>query len=128
MSAVSPAERTLFFVAAAFNALVALALVLPGDFAWNLLGLLRPEKMLFVHLFAVMVAAFGLAYFWIARNPGGKRVLIELAIIGKLAVFGVALAHGLAGTAPMSLALLASGDLVFAALFFDFLRRHPQLG
>ena len=121
------AERSLFGVAAAFNWIVALALAVPGDFAWRLVGLARPTETLFVHLFAAMVAVFGLAYAWIALDPAGKRSLITIAAIGKLCVLPIALVHYLGGSIPFSLVPAAAGDVVFAALFLGFVARHREL-
>jgi hypothetical protein len=117
------ADRTLFLVAAAFNWLVAVALVLPGDAAWRLVGMARPDETLFVHLFAALVGVFGLAYLWVGFDPSGKRALVLIAVIGKLCVFPIVLAHHLAGSVPMSLVVAGAGDVVFAVLFLAFVRR-----
>lgn len=110
-------NRALFFVAAAFNALVVIALALPDTPAWAMLGTAPPQPLLILHLFLVMPALFGAVYFWIGWNPAGKAPLILVAIIGKLSVFAVVCAHYLAGSVPWGLPALASGDLIFAALF-----------
>jgi hypothetical protein len=118
--------RTLFFVAAAFNWLVALSLVVPNDIAWKIFGMPAPEQKLFLHLFALMAAVFGVAYFWIGRDPAGKRPLILLSVIGKLSVFAVILAHYLAGSVPLSVVGPGLGDLVFAVLFIRFMQHHRE--
>lgn len=111
------ANRTLFFVASAFNALVVLGLLTPNSPAWSLLGATPPEQPIFLHLFLVMAMVFGLAYLWIGWSPAGKAPLILVAAIGKLSVFAVVVAHYVAGSVTDALPVLASGDLIFAALF-----------
>lgn len=122
-------DRAVFFVAAVFNFAVALALLVPESPAWAALDLVVPEHLLIPHLFIVMVAVFGLAYFWIGWAPEGKRALILIAVIGKLSVFAVVMAHYLAGSVTAALPVLASGDLGFALLFLRvFFRQHAMEG
>jgi hypothetical protein len=106
-------SRTLFFVAAGFNALVVIGLLIPNSPAWPLLGAMSPEQPLFLHLFLVMVAVFAAAYFWIGWSPAGKAPLILVGAIGKLSVVAVVLAHYVAGSVTVALPVLASGDLIF---------------
>ena len=110
-------NRALFFVASAFNALVVIGLLIPNSPAWALLGTTPPEQPIFLHLFLVMAAVFGAAYFWIGWNPLGKAPLILVAAVGKLSVFAVVTAHYFAGSVTIALPTLASGDVFFAVLF-----------
>ena len=119
----SSADRMLFSIAAVFNWVVAVSLVAPGGLTWKILDMPEPEQKLFVHLAAWLIAAFGLAYWWIARNPVDKRPLIELAVVGKLGVFALAVGHLVFGTLPLMVFGLSIGDLVFAVLFIRVLRR-----
>ena len=123
---VPAADCTLFFVAAAFNALVTIVLAIPDTPAWGLLGIAPPQPPLILHLFLVMPAVFALAYFWMGMNLVGKRPLLLISIIGKLSVFAVVIAHYLTGHIPAGLPALASGDLVFALLFVRVYRRQAS--
>lgn len=118
--------RAVFWPAAAFNFAVAAALVWPGNPAWTLLGVEYPAQPLFVNLFALFVALFGFAYFWIGIDPAGKRALILFAAAGKLSMVLAAGAHWLAGLAPAAVFALSLGDLAFAILFVRIARRLPQ--
>ena len=113
----------LFSIAALFNWVVAASLAAPGGLTWKILGMPEPEQKLFVHLAALLIAVFGLAYWWVARNPAGKRPLIELAVVGKLGVFALAAGHLVFGALPLMVFGLSIGDLVFAVLFIRVLRR-----
>lgn len=111
----------LFFAAAAFNWLVAAALVFGGDAAFALLGMGPPADRLMFHLFVTFVALFGAGYFWVGRDPTRNHGLVGLGAAGKVAVFGVLLGHALARRIPVAPVALAGGDLAFAALFVRFL-------
>lgn len=116
-------HRTLFSIAALFNFTVALLLVFGNATIWKLFGLAAPpQETLFVQLFAVFVALFGAAYFWIGVAPEGKRSLIQLSAAGKLTIFVTIVCETLAGNAPAIMIAPASGDLVFALLFLRTLR------
>jgi hypothetical protein len=115
-------QRTLFIVAALFNFAVAALLVFGNATTWKLFGLPPPREMLFVQMFAVFVALFGVAYFWIGVAPDGKRPLIQFSAAGKISVFAAIVLEHFAGNAPAMLIGPAAGDLVFAILFLRSLR------
>jgi hypothetical protein len=68
-------------------------------------------------LVAFFIALFGVAYPWIAGRRVIDRPLVALGAIGKSSVFAIIVLLWLAGEAPGRIALLAVGDLVFAAIF-----------
>ena len=117
-------SRKLFLVAALFNWMVGAVLII--DAAW-LLDLFRvtplPTEPLFVYLFAWLVIAYGIGYYWAARDPLANAPIIRLGIIGKLGVFGVVVVATLLGHTSWQMNILSSADLVFAVLFMAVLRR-----
>ncbi len=115
-------HRALFGTAALFNITVAVLLVFGNVTTWKLFGLPPPHETLFVQLFAVFVALFGVAYFWIGLAPADKRPLIQLCAFGKLTIFTTIVLEYLAGNAPAMIIGPASGDLIFAILFLRALR------
>ena len=116
-------SRKLFLVAALFNWMVGAVLII--DAAW-LLDLFRvtplPTEPLFVYLFAWLVIAYGIGYYWAARDPLANAPIIRLGIIGKLGVFGVVVVATLLGHTSWQMNILSSADLVFAVLFMAVLR------
>jgi len=70
-----------------------------------------------------MIGVFGWAYLRIAQDPRRFRPFIELGVIGKVLAVTVTTLPWLRGQIGPQLPLLVSGDLVYAALFLDFLRR-----
>ena len=111
--------RLMLQTAAAFNGLVALGLAVDVEM---LFGWFRvtpsPTEPLFVYLFAWLVFAFGVGYFWASRDPAGNRPLIRLGIVGKLGVVAVALVSTVTGVVSWQLMILAGADLVYAVLFW----------
>lgn len=118
--------RTLFLSAAIFNCSVAVIFLFAYQPIFNLIGLNPiPQNPIYLHLFACLVALFGIAYYWVAQDFTNNRNLVVLGVIGKLAVFTVPLGYCLLGYVSWQLPALASADLLFAALFIGALRRSP---
>lgn len=122
----SVSARRLFVPAALFNFASA------GTFLFALpqaAGPMRievtPALLPFVHISAGAVAIFGWGYWQVARDPVQNRIVIVLGLAGKLAVAALGIAHAFAGNIGWAFAALTVVDLVFAALFWRFLRAYP---
>jgi len=113
-----------FFVfAALFNLSAGLLLIFAPELFYHLLFIDEPITVaakLYVDLFAVLVIAFGWAYWTISRDPPAHRDLVLMGIIGKLLVVVMAWYHALAGTGPLNIALLTLADLAFALFFLRY--------
>jgi hypothetical protein len=79
----------------------------------------------FLDLAAVLIASLGYAYARAAGDPQRFRAYVQLGVIGKLLAVAVVLGHWSAGRIGWPLPLLAGGELILAALFFQYLRRSP---
>jgi len=121
--------RILFSVAAAFNFLIAGAVLFarPALLAMLELDPATGTNLVFVTITAAMIACFGYSYACIAYDAQKYRVYVSLGIIGKLLVVGTVCWLWRSGAVSSRLPALASGDLIFAALFVDYLRRSRQL-
>jgi len=117
--------RTLFGVAALANFSVASGLLLLRRQVTPLLSLdpVAGSNLAFFHLAAMLIAIFGYAYLRVALDPRRFRPFVGLGAIGKVLAVATATWHWLAGDLTWPLPLLISGDLVFALLFVDYLRR-----
>jgi hypothetical protein len=71
-----------------------------------------------------LVAIFGIAYYWAAKDLNKNINLVKLGIIGKLTVFVLPLAYYLVGLVSWQLPALASIDLVYSILFINALRHN----
>jgi len=119
--------RPLFTIAAIFNAVVGLAMLLAYDLLLPWLGF-PPRPTVWIHIIALIVLVFGYAYWRIARDPSRFREYVVLGIAGKLAFVVAIYGHFLAGDATAALATLVTADLIFSGLFAAYLARTPAAG
>ncbi|MGE8064409.1 hypothetical protein [Pseudomonas sp. NPDC089569] len=119
--------RWLFGSAALFNWAVVLGLLLLNPWLSPLLQLNEPTGSNFAlrDLGLMLIATFGVAYLCVARSPARFRPYVGLGVLGKCLVVIAIYSHWLAGHISWPLPALALGDVLFAWLFVDFLRRHP---
>lgn len=114
--------RTLFGSAAGFNVLAGLPFLVAMQPVAALMGLqVTPTSALFIQITMALVVMFGWAYWMISRDPVRYRPYIVLGILLKILVVAVIYGHWLAGNIPWPLPVLASGDIVFALLFWRYL-------
>ncbi len=123
--------RALFLASAAWNALAAGAVLflLTNAMFRTRLGISNPADPLSLQLLASCLLLFGLGYYGVSRALSKNHGLVKLGVIGKIAVFLLFFGHALAGTIPVTLAVPSVVDLLFAALFLEFLvhwRREAQ--
>ncbi|HVN01390.1 MAG TPA: hypothetical protein VMT68_14365 [Caulobacteraceae bacterium] len=116
--------RWLFGLAAGANLAVAAAMSLGQGWFQSSLGLdpIGGTNAVLVDLAAELIAMFGVGYAWIALDPR-QRALVWLGAGGKAAAVALVLVGALANPHLWRFFELISGDLAFAALFLDFLRR-----
>ncbi len=115
----------LFGSAGALNIVVAAGLVFLRPWLGPVLGLdpIAGTNLTLLYLTAGFIALFGYAYARAALDPVGNRPVIALSVIGKLLAVVSIVGTWIAGAAPGRLAALSGADLIYALLFFDFLRR-----
>lgn len=120
--------RVLFGVAGAVNLLVGASVLLAWSSLAPLLQLdpVHGANLWLVYFSGSMIGLFGVVYLLIAHDPHTYRPCIAIFAAGKVLAFASALAVWLAGASSARLSLLLVGDLVFAALFVDYLRRTAR--
>jgi hypothetical protein len=120
--------RRLFVPAALFNWSVAAGLLFLRPWLSPLMGFAPVDgtNLSFLYIAAALVAAFGWAYWCVAQDHRRYRPYIVLGVIGKLLVVLAVFVPWLRGLTGWQLPALASVDLVFAGLFFMFLKRTPS--
>ena len=114
--------RWLFILAAAFNIVIGLALIIVPDATYALAGT-APPSSLEPRLVGWFVAIFGYGYALVAANLTAHRGLIRMTAIGKFGAVVLVWSHWFAGSAPTAFALGVVGDLLFAVGFTLFLVR-----
>jgi hypothetical protein len=117
--------RWLFGLAAAFNLAVGLALLFVRTLMIPRLGFdpVEGSNALIANLVGMFIALFGYCYLLVAIDPVKYRPYISLGAIGKLLAIACAVVPWLTGASSVKPPPLLFGDLVFALLFLDYLRR-----
>lgn len=119
-----PLLRRALWLSAAANVGVAALLLAPQSAAGSLAGLpAATVPAIYSMLLALFVALFGGAYAVLARQAVPDRGVLSMAAIGKALAFVATFALWLAGEASGRWASLLVGDLLFAGLFFAWLRQ-----
>jgi hypothetical protein len=115
----------LFGISAATNLAVSGALLLFGTFVAHRLALdpIVGTNVVLFNFAGMVIGLFGYAYVRVAMDPVYFRPLIHVTAIGKLLAFTSAALPWLAGIVSSRLPMLLSADVIFAILFFDYLRR-----
>jgi hypothetical protein len=115
--------RVLFRSAGIFNGL-AVVLLVPAFGLTSMLGLHGIGTGIYDHIGLMVIGAFGFGYWRAAGDPVGQRSVIVLGAWLKLGVVVLVAIHCLAGWLPPSMALLVSGDLIYAGLFLHYLLKQ----
>ena len=116
-------SKNIFLTAAIFNWVVGLALTFNSGLVFKLFRVTpAPTEPLFLQLFSWLVIVFGIGYFWASKDLVANVSIVKLGILGKLSVVLVSLACVLTGTVSWQMMILASADLLYAALFWRALK------
>ena len=116
-------HRLLFTVAAIFNWLIGLGLLLDARLVLGMMGVSPiPTEPTFVRIVGGLVFLFGFWYYRAASDLRGIASAIWLSAIAKIMVFILGLFDVVTGEISWSWALPVSADLVFALLFIRALR------
>lgn len=112
------------FAAAALSyiAVAAALLARPPRFAMHL-GISGEGAPFVIAYIAVLLAAFGIGFAIAATAPHRYRGVVWAGMLAKLGLVGVATAHFAAEVIPFRYYVLATGEVLFAALFGVFLWR-----
>ncbi|MES2035015.1 MAG: hypothetical protein V4466_12635 [Pseudomonadota bacterium] len=119
--------KTVFALAAAFNLLVGLPLLLAPAAFLKLAGGSTSPDLLSAQMSGLLIAVFGVGYAMIAVNPVANRPIAWLGVFGKTPLILLVWLQVRAGHAPPSSLGLPAVDLVFAALFLAFLLRTRRM-
>ncbi|PCH94688.1 MAG: hypothetical protein COB83_10740 [Gammaproteobacteria bacterium] len=110
----------LFKFSALFNMVIALTLLLATDLFIEIFQMGDAvTQPVFVHLFAIVVLAFSGLYYYISKHPSQSRAVMYFGMYAKLGVVAVCLFDTLLGNVFWTINIPASGDLIFAVLFYQ---------
>jgi len=112
--------RILFRTAALFN-WSAVVFFMPGLGLADRLGRGAPTGTVFEHVGLGAIGLFGFGYWMVASAPEQNRGIVQLGLLGKVLAIALVAGHYLAGNVSLPLALVVSGDVIFAVLFARYL-------
>lgn len=115
-----------FALAAAFNFLVGLPLLLAPVAFYGAMNQPVPTDLLSVQTAALLISVFGVGYAMVARDPPANRAIVWLGLLGKAPLPLMVWLQVQAGKATMAAFTLTLGDALFAVLFLVFLLRTPR--
>lgn len=117
--------RWLFGTAAIFNIALGLTVIFARPLMAAKLGIETAEgiHLVFANLAGLLAAMIGVVYWMISREPERYRPLILLSAVGKALAVVLVMIPFARGEIGGALPLLVMGDLIYATLFLDYLRR-----
>jgi hypothetical protein len=116
-------HRLLFTVAAIFNWVIGLGLLLDARLILELMGVSPlPTEPTFVRIVGGLVFLFGFWYYQAGSDLRGVASAIWLGATAKIMVFTLGVFDVITGEISWPWALPVSADLVFALLFIKALR------
>ncbi|MBI5116454.1 hypothetical protein HZA56_08270 [Candidatus Poribacteria bacterium] len=116
--------KRLFLLAAAYNLALGLVfLLLFSQIVTFLHMAVPPPQSAVFHQMAILLAmVFGIGYYMVSRDLYGQRGIVVLGIIAKTTVFLLFLYHVLFSGLHLLLFIIGVGDLIFALLFYKYIR------
>ena len=110
--------KLLFVVSGIYDALLGAVFLLFGFEVFRHAGVTPPNHIGYIQFPALILILFGIMFFRIAGDPGGRGEWIPFGMGLKFAYFGVVFWHELRGGVPMLWMPWAWADLAFFLLFF----------
>ena len=116
----------MFFSGALFNWSAALLFILAADWTLSLFGVTPlPTERVYLDFLAVLVAMFGVGYFWIALDPVTNRPIIKLGAIAKLVFVTAGVISVFLDNISWQILIPLAVDLAYSILFISYLQSHP---
>jgi hypothetical protein len=109
------------FATALMNFGAAVVFLPPSAPLRALAGLPAAAPAVYLATVALFVALFGAGYLWVAVTGRADPLFVGLSAVGKTGFVALVLGFALGGAVPWRAPLVASADLVFAALFARWL-------
>ena len=120
-------RKWLFYVAAAYDGLLALAFLFFWPEVYRHFGVTPPNHGGYVQFPALLLIIFGLLFLRIARDPDANRELIVYGIYLKIAYSGLVFYYQLNGGVPHMWIPWAWADVVFLILFIAAMQKRASV-
>ncbi len=119
-------DKTLFFVAAAFNLSTAAILIFRPDIVLARLAISDPTAKWLARSMASSVTAWGVAYALVIVNPVRFREFVRLGVFSKTLFFAMYAVAFFSGEISVAAFVPALVDFVLAGLFVEYLWRTKK--
>jgi hypothetical protein len=120
--------RPLFVIAALYDLVLGLVFTFAFRGIYSRFGIALPNHDAYVQLPGMLIAIFGLGFWFVAQDPVRQRTIIVLGVLLKLAFSGVVFYHRLFHSIPDMWVPFAVIDLLFMVGFLAALRGLPAGG
>ncbi len=117
--------RPLFVVAALYDLVLGLVFALGFRPIYARFGIALPNHDAYVQLPGLLIATFGIGFWFVSRDPVRQRAIIVLGVLLKLAFSGVVFYHRVFGSIPDMWVPFAVFDALFMVAFLAALRALP---
>lgn len=117
--------KNMFLASAVWNVVSGLGGLLIGRKASSSIEKTSGLAGLSTQLFSALNIVLGVGYYWVSQDLS-KRDIVKLGVIGKSGVFLLGLTYVLRGKISPVMLLVGTGELIYAALFAEFLANKKQ--
>ncbi len=111
------AIKTLFLIGGIYDVVLGVVFCLFFKPIYNLYSAALPNHDGYIQLPALLIAVFGIGFFYVAKDPVKNSAIIVMAILMKLVYIAVVVGHKLLGDMPGPYLPFAVMDMVFVILF-----------
>ena len=118
--------KRMFYASAAFNFIISAGLLFGENIFSKTMGVTTVLDPLAKQLFVLIAGVFGVGYWIVARDITRNEGIVALGILGKLFVVAILFGNVVAGRVDIRMAAPGLGDLIFAALFAEFLMHRER--
>ncbi len=124
-------HRNMHFVAALWNIGAGLPILIASMFTealFPIFGMSVPNNLMWLQFSLSIIIVWGIGYYLVSRNISRNHWILILGILVKAAYFFIGLIYLMSG--EVNFLFLSTGivDLIFVALFIEFLMNYKKAG
>jgi hypothetical protein len=116
--------KFLFLIGGIWNILASSSLIVMSIFLesiFPIFGITIPPSKIWLHSTLFLVAVLGIGYFIVSRDTSKNHEIVILGTIAKIGFFLLCLIYFILGDIGVLTLMVAGVDIVFAALYIEFL-------
>ncbi len=126
MSSLEQLVRYSLWLTAPFNLIAGVAFAFPDSVLGHLITMPAGSHPFYAYMSGALIALFGFCYAWLALQERINGPLLLVGAIGKTLAVLIAWILFLSGDLTIILAVLITGDLLFASLWYYYLLNRTE--